>query len=460
MKRTYALPILILLATAVPFLTAQDPTITGTIVGRDSTRIAVPDFKGKGATAALMARFNEVVWEDLADSGVLDLVAKTNYPLDVPQSPSDLRPPTMVNGQPQRQGMWLTDWSNPPVNTNYLAIGAADVNGTSLVLRGALLNAGLADIRTATVFEKPYFGSLDEAGARKVAHEYAGDILRQMGAISLAGSKIYFTSNRTGSQEIWSMDYNGQNQQQITRHRSISKQPAISNDGRLLAYTTMVSGASAGWQLRVVDAETGRPRTFSNATASTMGNPEFSPDGKRLWYSMTINESPMQIVTSAVEGGARERISRVGAIEISPRVNPRNPSEVLFISGRNGRPQLYRMNADGSAIAMITTGDGEVANPAWSPDGRKVAFAWTRGYDPGNFNIFVMDVSTRQFVQLTRQNGSNENPFWAPDGVHLVFSNERGGRKQIYSMLANGQRLKQLTTQGDNVQPVWAKPVQ
>jgi Tol biopolymer transport system component len=43
--------------------------------------------------------------------------------------------------------------------------------------------------------------------------------------------------------------------------------------------------------------------------------------------------------------------------------------------------------------------------------------------------------------------------------LHLVYSNERGGRKQIYTMLANGTRVKPLTTQGDNVQPVWAKAI-
>ena len=79
------------------------------------------------------------------------------------------------------------------------------------------------------------------------------------------------------------------------------------------------------------------------------------------------------------------------------------------------------------------------------------------GYDPGNFNIFVMDVGTKEFVQLTRQNGSNENPFWAPDGVHLVYANQRGRNRQIFSMLANGTRVKQLTSEGDNQQPVWTK---
>ena len=56
-----------------------------------------------------------------------------------------------------------------------------------------------------------------------MAREFAADILQQFGAKSLAGSKIYFVSDRTGNKEIWSMDYDGSNQQQLTHYKSISE---------------------------------------------------------------------------------------------------------------------------------------------------------------------------------------------------------------------------------------------
>jgi TolB protein len=453
MKLRYILLITIIAAIAVPFLPAQEG-IGGIITGRDSTRIAVPDFRGKGAAQPLMNTFNETVWNDLADAGILDMVAKTNYPLDVPQSPADLRPPTIANGQTIRNGMWLTDWSASPVSTNYLGIGYVDVNGTDLVLRGSLLNAGLADVRTASVFaNNPYFGPVTEDGARKIAHEYATDILKQMGAVSLAGTKIYFVSDRTGAKEIWSMDYDGQNQQQMTSHKSLVQAPTVSKDGKLVAYSTMVNGV--GWQIRVVDTETRRQRTFVNPVTSVLTTPEFSPDGTKLWFSMAVGDWS-QLAVANVDGSNRQRLSQVKAIEVSPRLNPKTGADLLFTSGRTGVPQIYKMSADGSGVEMISTGEGDAVNPAWSPDGRKIAFAWTKGYDPGNFNVFIMDVQTKQFVQLTRQNGSNENPFWAPDGVHIVYSNKRGSSTQLYTMLANGTRVKQLTSAGNNLQPVWA----
>lgn len=112
---------------------------------------------------------------------------------------------------------------------------------------------------------------------------------------------------------------------------------------------------------------------------------------------------------------------------------------------------------DGAGVERLTTGEGEAANPAWHPDGQHIAFKWTRGFAPGNWNIFVMDVASRETVQLTFGAGRNENPVWAPDGRHLAFSSNRGGRFQIFSMLADGTGLKQLTTQGNNTMPVWAK---
>ena len=87
------------------------------------------------------------------------------------------------------------------------------------------------------------------------------------------------------------------------------------------------------------------------------------------------------------------------------------------------------------------------------PTGRLIAFAWTRGFAAGAWNIFIMDVASHKVLtQLTHGEGKNEHPSWAPDGKHLVFASTRGGRSQIYSMLADGTQVQQLTTQGRNEQ--------
>jgi TolB protein len=68
-----------------------------------------------------------------------------------------------------------------------------------------------------------------------------------------------------------------------------------------------------------------------------------------------------------------------------------------------------------------------------------------------------MDVASRRVDQLTHGAGKNENPNWAPDGRHLVFASNRKGSMQIFTMLADGTHIQQLTTQGNNDKPVWGK---
>jgi TolB protein len=162
-----------------------------------------------------------------------------------------------------------------------------------------------------------------------------------------------------------------------------------------------------------------------------------------------------QIFIANIDGSNLRRVSNVRAIEMEPKVNPKTGAEMVFVSGRGGLQQVYKMSLDGADPVRLTTGEGEASNPSWHPDGQHIAFAWTRGFAPGNWNVFIMDVASRETVQLTHGAGRNENPTWAPDGRHLVFASNRNGSMQIYSMLADGTEVRQLTSQGINTMPVW-----
>jgi TolB protein len=209
----------------------------------------------------------------------------------------------------------------------------------------------------------------------------------------------------------------------------------------------------------VQSTETGKPLHFENPAAPTNSSPEFTPDGRHVLFSSTLTDWA-QIYIANLDGSQPRRISRINAIDVSPRVNPKTGTDVLFISDRSGKQQLWRMNIDGGDLEMLTNGEGEVANPCWSPDGRHVAFAWTQGYEIGGFNIFWMDIADRKPIQLTKDSGVNENPWWAPDGLHIVYTSRRGSNTQVFSMLADGTGVRQLTHEGNNTQPVWAPAIQ
>lgn len=445
---------------AVAYSQAQSDIVIK-LTGGTKKVIALPDFRGAGASAQYADLFNRTVFEDVQRSGMLTMAAKSFYPLNPPQQESDLRatpePAAARRGEqpqaPNCNGRCLPDWGGAPLNANYIGFGYLAEQGGQLAAFGHLYNTAVPDVNGARVFRKLYNAPLTEDGARQMAHQYAADILQQFGVPSLAGSKIYYVSARSGSKEIWVMDFDGANQKQITRFGSITTMPAISPDGRRLAFTTYTKGQP---QIMMYSTETGRFIPFRNSQASMNATPSFTPDGQQVLYASTIS-GYAQIYIAALDGASPHRLSNSRAIEVEPKVNPKTGTDMLFVSGRGGLQQIYRMNMDGADVARLTTGEGEASNPAWNPDGQHIAFAWTRGYAPGNWNIFVMDVASRETVQLTHGQGRNENPTWAPDGRHLVFSSNRAGGSQIFTMLADGTEVKQLTTQGSNTMPVWTK---
>jgi len=438
-----------LLAAGAALLMGQGADIQAFISGTGGKpALAVPDFRGSG-TQQFMNAFNSALFSDLNSSGLFDMKAKSMYPLNNPQRPEDIR------ASDNNQGFALADWAGTPVSASHLVFGYTAVVNGSLVLYGNVDDTRQTDAQTASLLGQRYVGSLDEAGAVKVAHEFANDIIQKFGGTgSLLGSRIYFVSDRglpPNQSEIWAMDWDGGNQTRMTTLATTSIMPAVSADGGKLAFTTYKEGQPKVW---IIDTQTKRRIPFYNQEASLNATASFSPDGSQIFYASTAAGGNAQIFAAAIDGKGFRRVSHREAIEMEPKVNPRNAGQLLMISGP-GHPQLYQMSAEGIGVERITNGEGEVSNPSWHQDGQHIAFSWTSGIAKGDWNVFVMDVGSRQYVQLTHNEGKNENPVWAPDGRHLVFTSTRSGKYQIYTMRADGQDVKQLTFQGMNKSPVW-----
>src|SRR5271166_5125733 len=420
---------------------AQDWIRTGTGLGVEKIRLAVPDFKlvaNDTGTPDLAATFNTTLWNDLQFAGIFDMVSKSFYPMSVPGAPQEVH---------------LSDWGSPPPNANMLAFGNIGIQGGSLNVQGWLYDA--KNVQSPQVLGKQYREQANGANARLIAHRFADEIIFRLGG-GIAGvgeTKIYFVSNRSGSKEIWQTDYDGANQKQLTHLGTIALSPHVSPDGSRVAFSGMTK---QGWQILMYSLELGRQVSFAGFGGDNY-SPSWSSDGQSIAFSSSRSGNT-EIYTVGAAGGTPRRLTESKAPDVSPTWNPKTNAQIAWVSGRTGLPQIYTMASDGTNVVRVTD-QGYAVSPSWSPNGQFLAFAWVRHYgpgEPGASDIYVMDIASKQWVQLTHDGGRNDFPSWSTDGRHIVFQSNRTGKTQIWTILADGSGPKQLTTQGDNSQPIWS----
>jgi TolB protein len=420
---------------------AQDWVKTGTGLGVEKVRLAVPDFKpstNDPGNTALLKTFNDTLWNDLDISGVVELVSKSFYPLQVPGQPPEVN---------------FLAWSAPPPNAGMLAFGNLGVTDGKLTAQGWLFD--VKNTQSPQVLGKQYSDTASDAAARLMAHKFADEIIFRLGGgiQGIAETQIYFVSDRTGHKEIWAMDYDGSNQRQLTHLASIALSPRISPDGSRLAFSGLTKN---GWEIMMYSLDINRMVSFPRFNGTNL-SPAWSGDGAKLAFSSSRSGAP-EIVVSDASGGGMQRLTTGKGPDVSPVWNRKTNSQIAFVSGRTGLPQIYTMGSDGTNQTRMTD-QGYAVSPNWSPSGQFLTFAWVRKYgpgDPGALDIYLMDIANKQWVQLTHDGGRNDSPSWSPDGRHIVFQSNRSGTLQIWSMLADGTKVQQLTFTGHNSQPNWS----
>ncbi len=229
------------------------------------------------------------------------------------------------------------------------------------------------------------------------------------------------------------------------------RSPNWSRDGRWVVYE---SDSASFRDLYRANLSGGAPMRL---TDNPEGNysPEVSPDGEWILFHSSRTRDGLQIFRMRVDGSAPARLTQDARDHWGARWSP-DGKRIVFVSDRQGADRLWVMDADGGNQRRLTREDtlpGTVeTQPMWSPDGR-VAYVLRRSGQPARIRI--------QHGERVREvhagaKGGDDTPAWSRDGRYLAFVSTRDGNAELYLARADGSRPTRLThADGDDFDPVW-----
>lgn len=130
---------------------------------------------------------------------------------------------------------------------------------------------------------------------------------------------------------------------------------------------------------------------------------------------------------------------------MSPAWSP-DGRRLAYVSFEKRKPSIFIQELSTGSRQRVASYDGINGSPAFSPDGRKLAMTLSKDGSP---DIYVLDLASNQLTQLTDHYAIDTEPAWSPDGRSLVFTSDRGGQPQIYRVAATGGAAQRVTFEGD-----------
>ena len=291
----------------------------------------------------------------------------------------------------------------------------------------------------------------DGSGLRQLTDGHGDD---REPRFSPDGTKVAFASDRAfqGSYDIWAVDVAAGKLTQRTSAPADEYEPAWSPDGSEIAFVSGVG--SQGTTIQAVNAS-GAVRTVITAPAgSHLDSPSFSPDGKRIAYTQISGGllgggSALMVSGSEVAGcgddvfpfapvwlsGNRILFTGNGKIRIAD-LNSKKVQDIPFRAEIVlNRPPYRRKKFDLDSKEQKPVKG--IVSPALSPDGKRVVFEALN-------QLWIMDIGGRPQA-LTNDKFYKEDPAWSPDGKSIAYSSDKGGFENIYVLDLASKNEKRVT---------------
>jgi serine/threonine protein kinase len=247
----------------------------------------------------------------------------------------------------------------------------------------------------------------------------------------LGGARqLAFASNRTGRPQIYLIDLETLNDQQLTDATSGACQPAWSSDGNRLAYispcdTNREEYSGSSIFLMDVDSE-GKPGEVTQPIMTIGGgsyDPAWSRDSSRIAFTSWVTGRP-QVFSVNPDGSDLRNLNDDLAYNWAPTWS-NDGTQIAFLTGRGGQEEIWTVPAAGGEERRFSRSDGkDVARPDWSPDGSVIVFQKVVGNIPRLMAAPVVDGGKRE-LQVCQEGPLSLQPMgeptWSPDGAWLAF---------------------------------------
>ena len=223
---------------------------------------------------------------------------------------------------------------------------------------------------------------------------------------------------------------------------------AWSPDGKDLVFSCGYAAKAGLWRVAASAAATPRRLAFASEGASA---PAVSRQGDRLAYVVTRADDDVWRVDLRSPGqnpGIPARLISSTRMDGYPAYSP-DGKRIAFVSDRSGAPEIWVCASDGSNPVQLTEFGGDIVlQPKWSPDGQNITFA---AAPAGNEDLYVVSGNGGPPRRVTTHPRSDKWPSWSRDGQSLYFCSLRSGRDAIWKKPATGGEAMQITRQGGDL---------
>jgi TolB protein len=272
--------------------------------------------------------------------------------------------------------------------------------------------------------------------------------------------QLVFESKRDGNSEIYVIDLDGENLQNLTNNEAYDGTPIFSPDGAYIAFT---SDRTSNAEVYVMNSNGSDPRVITSGQGYSVV-PVFSPDGSKILFSSNRSyripveggqvdiPDTTKLWTIDLQTRQLERLTADIGLDMYGSYSP-DGEEVVFMSVRDGNPEIYHLTVDGRELNLTNNPALDMV-PDWSPDGKKIVFMTDR--DEGNKEIYTLDLETKELVNLTNHPANDSDPAWSADGSMIAFTSDRDGNVEIYVMRSDGSGVSRVTDNpADDTHPTW-----